>query len=557
MRGGKPLAAKIVMKIRINFLKLLIPIFLLVSTAPVPAGDIVADAERYLDQWNVEKAVELAQKAVHEQPERADSYELLGLCYFYQGSYDKAVECLQVASLLEPGDEKRKQLFSFIEQTKEITGNFSSYSSEHFVLRLAEIDGLLVDYALEALEKAYAEIGTELNCFPREKVLVEVYPTSEGFTYASTLSPGQIEISGAIGICKFNRIMIISPRCLVYGYRWLDALAHEFIHFLMAKTTGLNIPLWLNEGIAKYYETRWRVNEPDYLVPVYRNSLSRAARDRSWVEFQKMHQGMPNLESREQVVLAFAEVSLAADYLLRYHGRQRLIEFLERLGRTNREEGNFEAVEKSWDKLFREFFGTDQQELQSLLRDYLEKKNLEETPGIPLERFKLKEEGREVDELEEYVGVGTREYIRLGDIYRQRGRLDVALIEYEKGLRGEPNNQVILNKMGRTYLALGKFVEAEESFKKSIEVNPNYGPTYTELANLYLSQQRLELARENYLQSNQINPFDPLIHKYMGLIHYELGEETKAKREWTITRKLFPEDVEVDSWLLELERKKP
>jgi len=232
---------------------------------------------------------------------------------------------------------------------------------------------------------------------------------------------------------------------------------------------------------------------------------------------------------------------------------------MEELGRAGWrvEEGKFEIVEKHWDELFRQFFSIDQEGFQSGLKEFLEGMNLEEVPGIALESFKLKEEGREVDELEEYVGVGTREYIRLGDIYRQKGRFDVALIEYGKGLRGEPNNQVILNKMGRTYLALGKFVEAEESFKKSIEVNPNYGPTYTELANLYLSQQRLELARENYLQSNQINPFDPLIHKYMGLIYYRLGEETKAKREWTVTRKLFPDDVEVDSWLLELERKKP
>ena len=70
-----------------------------------------------------------------------------------------------------------------------------------------------------------------------------------------------------------------------------------------------------------------------------------------------MHRGMPDLESREEVVLAFAEVSLAVDYLLQYQGRQRLIEFLERLGRTNREEGKFEAVEKSWDGLFANSLG--------------------------------------------------------------------------------------------------------------------------------------------------------------------------------------------------------
>ena len=554
-----PAVPKIAMGIKINLMKLLVPIFLLALPTFLHAGDIIVEGERYLNQWNVEKAMELAQKAVLEKPDRADSFRLLGLSYFYQGTYDKAAEYLQTASLMEPRNEERKRLFSFVKGTKEITEEFNNYSSEHFILRLANGDSLLVDYALHALEKAYREIGNDLNYFPEQKVLVEVYPTTEGFTYASSLSQKQIEISGAIGICKFNRIMIISPRCLAYGYRWLDALAHEFIHYFIAKITGLNIPLWLNEGLAKYYETRWRVPEPNYLIPLYRNSLSRASKERRWTNFRKMKMGMPNLDSREEVVLAFAEVSLAVDYLLRYHGKEKLIHFLEELGKAAWEgrEGNFETVEEHWDKLFRQFFGMDQEEFQSVLTKFLEEKNLEETPGIALDSFNLKEEGKEVDELEEYVGVGARGHVELGDIYRQRGRFNVALIEYEKGLEKEPNNHVILNKVGKTYIALGKFREAEESFKKSLQVNPNYEPTYTNLATLYFTQERLELALENYQESNQINPFNPIIHKHMGLIHYRLGEEAKAKREWKIAQRLLPGDIEVDSWLLEMERKKP
>ncbi|MDH5175008.1 MAG: tetratricopeptide repeat protein, partial [Elusimicrobiota bacterium] len=80
---------------------------------------------------------------------------------------------------------------------------------------------------------------------------------------------------------------------------------------------------------------------------------------------------------------------------------------------------------------------------------------------------------------------------------------------------------------------------------------------YTSLATVYFIQEKLTAALENYRESNQINPFNPLIHKYMGLIHYRLGEETKAEREWTIARRLLPGDIEVESWLLEIERKKP
>jgi len=547
------------MGIKINLMKLLVFIFLLTLPTLLCAGDIIVDGERYLNQWDVEKAMELARKSVLEKPEKADSFRLLGLSYFYQGNYDKAVEYLQTASLMEPWNEELKRLFFFVRGTKEITEEFNNYSSEHFILRLADRDSILADYALHALEKAYGEIGNDFGYFPEEKVLVEVYPATEGFTYASSLSQKQIEISGAIGICKFNRIMIISPRCLVYGYRWLDALAHEFIHYFIAKITGLNIPLWLNEGLAKYHETKWKVQEPNYLTPLYRSFLSRASKEKRWIDFQKMSRGMPTLDSREEVILAFAEVSLAIDYLLQHQGKEKLIYFLQELGRAARQggEGKFETIEKHWDELFRQFFGISQEDFQSILREFMEGMGLEETPGIAMDSFKLKEEGREVDELEEYVGVGARGHVRLGDIYSQRGRFNVALIEYEKGLRKEPNNHIILNKIGKTYSALGKFKEAEEYFKKSLQVDPNYGPTYTNLAILYFTQERLRLALENYEESNQINPFNPLIHKYMGLIHYRLGEETEAKREWAIAQRLLPGDVEVDSWLLEIERKKP
>ena len=547
------------MGIKINLMKLLVFIFLLTLPTLLCAGDIIVDGERYLNQWDVEKAMELARKSVLEKPEKADSFRLLGLSYFYQGNYDKAVEYLQTASLMEPWNEELKRLFFFVRGTKEITEEFSNYSSEHFILRLADRDSILADYALHALEKAYGEIGNDFGYFPEEKVLVEVYPATEGFTYASSLSQKQIEISGAIGICKFNRIMIISPRCLVYGYRWLDALAHEFIHYFIAKITGLNIPLWLNEGLAKYHETRWRVQEPNYLTPLYRSFLSRASKEKRWIDFQKMSRGMPTLDSREEVILAFAEVSLAIDYLLQHQGKEKLIYFLQELGRAARQggEGKFETIEKHWDELFRQFFGISQEDFQNILREFMEGMGLEETPGIAMDSFKLKEEEKEVDELEEYVGVGARGHVRLGDIYSQRGRFNVALIEYEKGLRKEPNNHIILNKMGKTYSALGKFKEAEESFKKSLQVDPNYGPTYTNLATLYFTQERLRLALENYEESNQINPFNPLIHKYMGLIHYRLGEKAEAKREWTIAQRLLPGDVEVNSWLLEMERKKP
>ena len=71
--------------------------------------------------------------------------------------------------------------------------------------------------------------------------------------------PRDIEVSGAIGICKFNKIMLLSPRNLARGYRWTDALSHEYIHYIVVQLSHNRAPIWLHEGIAKYFESAWRL----------------------------------------------------------------------------------------------------------------------------------------------------------------------------------------------------------------------------------------------------------------------------------------------------------
>ena len=106
----------------------------------------------------------------------------------------------------------------------------------------------------------------------KEKVRVEIFPDTRAFFYASTLSARDIEVSGAVGVTQFNKLMLLSPRALVYGYRWLDSISHEYMHYLIVKLTANKAPIWFHEGLAKYEETRWR-SGPSYLSPLYQNLL--------------------------------------------------------------------------------------------------------------------------------------------------------------------------------------------------------------------------------------------------------------------------------------------
>jgi tetratricopeptide (TPR) repeat protein len=57
---------------------------------------------------------------------------------------------------------------------------------------------------------------------------------------------------------------------------------------------------------------------------------------------------------------------------------------------------------------------------------------------------------------------------------KQKGieNYDKAIIEIEKCLAKEPNNPVLHHELGKNYLALKNYPEAEKAFKKAIDLNP-------------------------------------------------------------------------------------
>src|SRR3989338_4680284 len=76
----------------------------------------------------------------------------------------------------------------YLEAVAPLESRMTKMESEHFVFWAERRDMILGTYALEALEKAYDNIGKTLESFPAEKITVQVYRTQEDFTVGSTLS---------------------------------------------------------------------------------------------------------------------------------------------------------------------------------------------------------------------------------------------------------------------------------------------------------------------------------------------------------------------------------
>lgn len=406
-------------------------------------------------------------------------------------------------------------LKSYLKEVLASRSEMEISQSEHFILRTKKTDKFLAGYALDALEKAYQEIGKDLAVYPQGKIQVEIYPTQEEFSQASTLSKEILDRSGAIGICKFRRLMILSPEQLAFGYRWLDTLAHEYTHYLINILSSGKCPLWLHEGIAKYLETRWRLKEPEYLTPGNRTELLRAVRENALIPFSRMAPSMVYLKDQTEVRQAFSEVSHAIDFALRKQ-KLDLEKFLVHFSSVTQEEAfyasmgiNFEQFEKDW-------------------KNFLEQEKLEESPGAMPDKLKW---GQPSDELEELVSVGIRSHIRLGDRMRQNGQLQAALIQYERALKQEPSNPVALTKSARVLITLKREDEVIERLDKCIKENPNYSPGYLVLSEQMVRKNNFERARFLMLEANAINPFNPAVHRSLSKIYEQLGDKTSATKE--------------------------
>ena len=83
---------------------------------------------------------------------------------------------------------------------------------------------------------------------PKEKIRIEIFPDTRAFYFASSLSARDIEVAGAVGMAEFNKLMVLSPRALVHGYRWLDAISHEYMHYLIMKLTANKAPYGSTRG---------------------------------------------------------------------------------------------------------------------------------------------------------------------------------------------------------------------------------------------------------------------------------------------------------------------
>jgi tetratricopeptide (TPR) repeat protein len=446
-----------------------------------------------------------------------------GVVRFHEQRYAEAV------SLLEKAEEGRRgaagELLPLARATRDVTRDYASQESEHFRVSYPKgKDEVLAPYVLEALEAQRRALQKDLGFAPAGKVAVELLNDTRDLARLSTLTEEEIKTSGTIAICKFNKLMVVSPKALLTGYDWLDTAAHEYVHHVLIQRTRDRTPVWLQEGISKYEEARWRGSAGAELSPYSAAVLRDAAKHDGLITFREMHPSMAKLPSQEAVSLAFAEVATMVEYLEKKGGAPLMNRILDRIvaGR-GAEDAVAEAMGVPFPKVL------DDWKKQIAIRP------LPEGGERVLRRLRFKgdpKHGGSYSEWSEVSDDKAQEFARLGEIMRERGKWDAARIEYGKAIeRVGTRIPMLSNKYGLAAMMSGQEDAAEAALAAASKAHPGYAALHVQLGRLYVKRQLWDRARRELLLANRTDPFDPEIHAGLATALERLGDADGASRE--------------------------
>lgn len=442
----------------------------------------------------------------------------LGVLAIYEGRYAEAeahlAAALAAGDLPEdgPDTEEAKHFLALARGSQRaLDGAIEVVSPDGFVVAVFadEKDALLAPYLFDAMEVAREALGEDLALRPPDPVRFEFLDDPLKLAMVTPLTTENIRTTGTVGVTKYRRIMMVSPRVMVYGYGWIDTAVHEYVHYLLTMRTGNQAPVWLQEGLAKLLETRWRRTDPEPLDPAVAFRLHRAIVSDDLVTFEEMYPSVAMLPSQERAALAYAEVQTMLELLRERRGAAGIDTLISRVAAGDDAK---DALGSAWGAGFHDFM----EEWKKVTKRRTARGK--EGP-IRGPEFKEGEEEMPVEQLGDvfsHLGGGkARQYARLGSLLQARDHDEAAALEYEKARAADARarrDAVLSRRLGRLYVDLGRWGEAVPILEVAAQEDP-------EDANLAAAQGRALLrmgdraaAGAALSRAVRVNPFIPTIH---------------------------------------------
>ncbi len=125
----------------------------------------------------------------------------------------------------------------------------------------------------------------------------------------------------------------------------------------------------------------------------------------------------------------------------------------------------------------------------------------------------------------------------------ERSKLwDRAEADFMKALAFEPDQPLVLNYLGYSWIDMGRNLEqALDMVRRAVDQRPNDGYIVDSLGWAYYRLGRHEDAVRELERAVEIRPEDPVINDHLGDAYWQVGREREARFQWTAALGLDPD----------------
>jgi hypothetical protein len=489
------------MRLRLRFVLLLalVPLLALASPATSRAdNDVAHRVQALIAGLDYEPARQILADTDPDDPALAVERARLAI-------YE--LDCDGAAAILARPDvqktESGEQLADIARGCQRVTAALASDRDEARGIELRWQDEhdralapLIFDTVAAARETLTHDLGVDWPLPTRIVIVRDLLSLSAmtGLPYKSA------QTTGTVAVAKWGRVTLLSPRASPHGYQWRDTIAHELTHLAVTRASGDRAPLWLQEGIAKREEIRWRASGPFDDRPTPEAIVARGTELNLGIPLDKLGPSIAMLPSADAAMVAFAEVTSFVRFYAHTEGDDALPKLLSALKDGAEPDAALVSVS-----------GADLQAWDARWRAYVASRPAESVPSL----FGLGGEKTDAVKLRD-----LRDRSRLADLLLARDHAPEALKELDRiELVGAPTapeaweramgDPSVVWLRARALEATGHRTDAEPLVADPTRLLSPYAPWWATRGRFARMRGDEPTAGDSFWQAVAGDPFDP------------------------------------------------
>jgi len=322
--------------------------------------DMAATARTLIVRLDLDEARRQLAEADADDPRVALERARLGI---YQLDCDAAVVILSRPDVLKIDDGA--VLADIARGCQRVTASLVGTTDEARSIEVRwqdEHDAALAPVLLATVERARDALSRDLEVDWPKPTRIVVVRDLLSLSAITGLPYSSAQTTGTVAVAKWGRITLLSPRASPHGYAWRDTIAHELTHLAVTRASGDQAPLWLQEGVAKREEVRWRAAGPFDDRPPAEAIVQRGLELGLAPALDKLGPSIAMLPSADAAMVAFAEVTSFVSFFLENGGSSALSKMLGEL--RDGKDPNTALVNasganlKAWDRRWRAYIAS-------------------------------------------------------------------------------------------------------------------------------------------------------------------------------------------------------